>query len=94
MDKKPVPRYLRAANAEQAEQFRARTAAGDFDLHHSEIWWRDRNQMLEDHGYQLRPRLKPGWIPSWKDTDINPLYCEDGLAGSVRVLQNFKVSTY
>lgn len=77
---------MRAANAEQAEQFRASTAAGDFDLTSAEEQWRDRNQILEDHGYQLRSRLRPGWIPSWQGTDTNPLYCEDSLARCVSVL--------
>lgn len=81
---KQVPRYMRAANAEQAEEFRRRTEAGDFDLLPNEVWWRDRAQVFEDHGYQLRSRLRPGWIPSWKDTDIVPIWCEDVLTSGVR----------
>ncbi len=83
MRENEVPRYMRAVNEEQAEEFRARTAAGAYDLISSETWWKDRNQILEDRGYQLRSRLRPGWIPSWQDTDINPQWCEDRIAGCV-----------
>lgn len=30
-----------------------------------EIEWRDRQVWLESCGYMLRPRFRPGWIPSW-----------------------------
>jgi hypothetical protein len=30
-----------------------------------EIAWRDRQPFLESKGYMLRPRLRPGWTPSW-----------------------------
>ncbi|KLO13854.1 hypothetical protein SCHPADRAFT_915136 [Schizopora paradoxa] len=70
-----------AANAEEAEKFRKETEAGDYDLLEGEIWWRDRHQMLIDHGYQLRPRLRPGWEPSWNNSNKNPLYCEDAHVG-------------
>ncbi|KAI0287518.1 hypothetical protein BC826DRAFT_1108366 [Russula brevipes] len=33
-----------------------------------EITWRDRQQFLESRGYMLRPRLRPGWTPSWLRT--------------------------
>ncbi|KAH8987869.1 kinase-like domain-containing protein [Lactarius akahatsu] len=33
-----------------------------------EITWRDRQQFLESKGYMLRPRLRPGWTPSWLET--------------------------
>lgn len=81
-----VPRYMRAVDAEQAEEFRELTAAGQYDLSDSEIWWRNRNQILEDRGYRLRPRLRPGWIPSWQNTDINPQWCEDSSAHYVSCL--------
>lgn len=83
MDLSKIPRYMRAVNAEQAEEFRAATAAGDYDLRPSERWWSETNQILEDHGYQLRSRLRPGWKPSWLDTDINPAFREDSLANYV-----------
>lgn len=83
MKEDEVPRYMRAFDAEQAEEFRALTASGKYDVRHSEVWWRDRNQLLEDHGYQLRSRLRPGWTPSWQNTDINPQWCEDSFARCV-----------
>lgn len=43
-----------------------------------EIKWRDRYGMLKDEGYELRPRLRPGWKPSWLESGADPLDCEDG----------------
>ncbi|KLO13856.1 hypothetical protein SCHPADRAFT_940066 [Schizopora paradoxa] len=63
------------------EEVRENTEAGEYDLNPDEVWWRDRIQILNDHGYQLRPRLRPGWEPSWKDTNTHPLMCEDALIG-------------
>ena len=83
LDISKVPRYMRAVNAEQTEEFRAATAAGRYAPRPSEVWWRDRNQILEDHGYRLRSRLRPGWEPSWLNTDVNPLFCEDRWSGCV-----------
>ncbi|KAL5513758.1 hypothetical protein ACEPAH_4159 [Sanghuangporus vaninii] len=36
-----------------------------FSLNDGERWWRDRYDMLKEHGYQLRPRYHPEWKPSW-----------------------------
>lgn len=30
--------------------------------------WRSRFDVLKSHGYLLRPRYRPGWVPSWKPT--------------------------
>ncbi|KLO13855.1 hypothetical protein SCHPADRAFT_889747 [Schizopora paradoxa] len=79
MYEKKDPRFKRALNVTQAAQFRRDTEAGKYDLSESEKWWRDRNQILEDHGYELRPRLKPDWTPSWNGTDRDPRWCEDKL---------------
>ncbi|KAL7282053.1 hypothetical protein ACG7TL_003520 [Trametes sanguinea] len=35
-------------------------------LSEEECAWRDRYDLLEAHGYRLRPRLRPGWVPSWR----------------------------
>jgi len=47
-----------------------------------ELFWRDHYQWLEASGYQLRPRFKPGWMPSWLSKDGKELKywasCEDG----------------
>ena len=40
--------------------------------------WRDHHETLEKEGYVLRPRLRPGWTPSWLQSGKNPLDCEDG----------------
>ena len=39
--------------------------------------WRDRHVMLKEEGYELRPRLRPDWKPSWFESGANPLECED-----------------
>ena len=44
----------------------------------SEEKWRDRYEMLKEEGYELRPRLRPGWKPSWLESGADPLKCEDG----------------
>lgn len=43
-------------------------------------WWRDHQQMLESHGYLLRPRLRPGWVPS---SEKVPILSEDGAVSLV-----------
>ena len=48
-----------------------------------EVFWRDRYDWLKDAGYQLRPRYKPDWIPSWRTSNQNPFYAEDGIAAPV-----------
>ena len=40
--------------------------------------WKDRHGMLKAEGYELRPRLQPGWKPSWIESGADPLECEDG----------------
>jgi len=40
--------------------------------------WRDRHGMLKHEGYELRPRLRPGWTPSWHESGADPMMCEDG----------------
>ena len=47
-------------------------------LSRSEEKWRDRRGMLKLEGYELRPRLRPGWKPSWLESGADPLDCEDG----------------
>ncbi len=53
-------------------------------LHPFEQLWIAGYELLERHGYHLRPRLRPGWVPSWQGTDFNPFYCEDGQVHLVR----------
>jgi hypothetical protein len=47
-------------------------------LSEGEIWWRDHQVWLDERGYKLRPRLTPGWVPSWLGKDVRPrISCED-----------------
>ncbi len=34
--------------------------------------WRDRYELLLDHGYQLRSRLRPGWCPRGETLNCIP----------------------
>ena len=43
----------------------------------NEVRWRDKQQFLERRGYMLRPRYRPGWIPSWTGLDRIPPCTED-----------------
>ena len=51
--------------------------SGSEQLSSHEIVWRDRQPFLESKGYMLRPRLRPGWTPSWIGTGKPRLYFED-----------------
>ncbi|KAJ3480768.1 hypothetical protein NLI96_g8119 [Meripilus lineatus] len=50
-------------------------------LEKDEVFWMEHQQWLEEKGYMLRPRYRPGWVPSW---DINkrgrPYDAEDGIS--------------
>ena len=48
------------------------------ELRDGELFWRDHYDWLKAAGYRLRPRFRPGWIPSWKrDPRKFPPACED-----------------
>ena len=49
------------------------------ELRKAEKWWRGHYDMLERHGYRLRSRYKPGWIPPWKVTGKNRFSYEEHL---------------
>ncbi|KAJ1300211.1 hypothetical protein OPQ81_011958 [Rhizoctonia solani] len=50
---------------------------------------------LLSKGYQMRPRYRPGWIPSWKDTNLDPISCEDsGNALPIRTLDATRLSDH
>ncbi|KAI0057008.1 hypothetical protein BV25DRAFT_1995244 [Artomyces pyxidatus] len=57
---------------------------GANDLLWLEIRWRDRQVFLESRGYLLRPRLRPGWIPSWLTNGKRFYMCEDGIWSPAR----------
>ncbi|KLO08635.1 hypothetical protein SCHPADRAFT_944282 [Schizopora paradoxa] len=52
----------------------------DDELEPHEVFWRDIHPFLMDHGYQLRPRFRPGWVPSWKGTNKDSMFFEDSNA--------------
>ena len=43
-----------------------------------EAWWVERQELLEQAGYMLRPRFRPGWKPSWAGTRKYHGRFEDG----------------
>ncbi|KAH9054578.1 kinase-like domain-containing protein [Lactarius deliciosus] len=50
-----------------------------------ETWWVERQVALEQAGYMLRPRYRPGWKPSWVGTNKDAFDSEDGQSHSLRV---------
>ena len=53
-------------------------AALAVQLSPQECEWRDKERFLEEHGYQLRRRLRSGWVPSWEsDPTLHPVLTED-----------------
>ncbi|KAL5492866.1 hypothetical protein ACEPAI_4314 [Sanghuangporus weigelae] len=46
-------------------------------LNNHERWWMERADFLESRGYRLRPRFRPGWVPSWQKSGQNPFDFED-----------------
>ncbi|PSR73557.1 hypothetical protein PHLCEN_2v10476 [Hermanssonia centrifuga] len=57
---------------------RAEGAALQAELNEYEVPWRDRQVFLASQGYMLRPRYRPGWVPSWQtDTSKYPEEFED-----------------
>lgn len=53
-------------------------------LSEGEIFWRDHYAWLGEQGYALRPRYKPDWSPTWKNSGRSPYAFEDGLRMIVR----------
>jgi hypothetical protein len=56
-----------------------------------EAKWRDRYHFLMGHGLELRPRYRPGWIPSWLGTNLHEWECEDGVVAVVSRLARFQL---
>ncbi|GBE78924.1 predicted protein [Sparassis crispa] len=65
---------------DEAQGYAKATAEGLYALLPNEIFWRDRQVYLEEHGYQLRPRYRPGWSPSWLEMNVTPSFCEDSIS--------------
>ncbi|PBK74843.1 hypothetical protein ARMSODRAFT_985926 [Armillaria solidipes] len=60
----------------------AQMRTGRTRLLHGEIFWNEYAAWLKECGYELRPRLRPGWIPSWTVTKKEPYECEDSSFGT------------
>ncbi|KAJ7140478.1 hypothetical protein C8R43DRAFT_1238429 [Mycena crocata] len=47
-------------------------------LDETERYWVDHHDWLKESGYLLRPRFRPGWVPSWvTDPRKEAMFCED-----------------
>lgn len=72
----------------------AEPSIGDYDIISSaekrsgvEERWVSFQPYLLSKGYRLRPRYQPDWVPSWKNTNLRPTYCEDSIDSMpVRIL--------
>ncbi|KAI0717464.1 hypothetical protein C8Q72DRAFT_170653 [Fomitopsis betulina] len=51
----------------------------DDELAEYERSWTRRQPWLQSRGYMLRPRYRPGWIPSWRTTGARRRDCEDSI---------------
>lgn len=56
-------------------------------IEHWELFWCRHQPWLQTKGYMLRPRYRPGWIPSWAGTDIGlkAMFLENGATSAVRL---------
>ncbi|KAF8675678.1 Protein kinase domain [Rhizoctonia solani] len=69
------------------------TASSPEELSEIEKRWVTFQPYLLSKGYQLRPRYRPGWKPSWEGTNLDPISCEDsGNAVPVRTLDATRLS--
>jgi len=55
-----------------------------YGLNDGERMWNhvDYN-VLHKNGYELKPRLRPGWVGSWVGTSLRPEQCEDSVSWKV-----------
>ncbi len=56
-----------------------------WDIGENERWWVERQEALEQTGYMLRPRFRPGWQPSWTGTNKSFIDFEDGWCVTVSI---------
>lgn len=70
----------------ELEEQDAQVARNGAELSQVELVWRDRQPFLQSKGYMLRPRLRPGWIPSWTNSKslATVELCEDFTSLPVR----------
>ncbi|KAG8918896.1 hypothetical protein FRC01_001590 [Tulasnella sp. 417] len=75
--------YAQRWMADQQPKPSAKYDGDRMKLHPAELPWRDRYDVLKDHGYLLRPRYRPGWTASWPDSQEFPnMRYEDALIPS------------
>ncbi|KAF5326602.1 hypothetical protein D9611_000733 [Ephemerocybe angulata] len=56
-------------------------------LDEGEVYWRDHYDWLLESGYQLRPRYKPDWVPTWKaNPALDFSQCEDSTVNMIGVI--------
>ncbi|KAF8897935.1 hypothetical protein BD779DRAFT_410192 [Infundibulicybe gibba] len=48
-------------------------------INEDEVIWRDRYTFFHERGWELRPRYRPDWKPSWLGTSRKPANCEDSI---------------
>ncbi|KAH9954061.1 kinase-like domain-containing protein [Russula dissimulans] len=53
-------------------------------LFRSEEWWKDHYYHIKLHGYLLRPRYSPDWVPSWQRSGKDFFSTEDGQPSILR----------
>ncbi|CAE6485225.1 unnamed protein product [Rhizoctonia solani] len=54
--------------------------------------WVSFQPYLFSKGYGLRARYQPNWTPSWLNTGLNPLHCEDSVDSiPIRVLDAIRI---
>ncbi|TFY55842.1 hypothetical protein EVG20_g9168 [Dentipellis fragilis] len=93
-DDEPYSEHETRVIEESDSEFSAR-------LRRVERQWLKIQPWLQSQGYMLRPRFRPGWVPSWytparwkKSVEID--YCEDAIihvdAGSEVTIDAFRVS--
>ncbi|EIW54116.1 uncharacterized protein TRAVEDRAFT_74378 [Trametes versicolor FP-101664 SS1] len=75
---KRLPSYA-VLDEDGVQRYARLTDQGVYNLTASELFWRDRQPYLDQHGYLLRPRYAPNWEPSWKGTSLDPMFCEDSI---------------
>ncbi|KAF8829602.1 hypothetical protein HHX47_DHR3000688 [Lentinula edodes] len=91
----PSKESLRRRSSEDSvEWFQRRIAAvpGFEVLRAAEIWWDQRYDWLEEKGYMMRPRYRPGWKASWLDKPHSFQCAEDALVLPYRCMDARRTS--
>ncbi|KAJ7143761.1 hypothetical protein C8R44DRAFT_973611 [Mycena epipterygia] len=61
-------------------------------LGEEELLWADYQPWLERHGYMLRPRYRPGWVPEIQTSGKRITECEDAIPAHGLVLDATRIS--